>query len=322
MNTPNSHDRTRRKAQISLEPLEGRELMTGGAGNTFAITPGTIKTAGGSSSVTFTIDPAHFTLPHGTMMLGIDVVAQSNATLKPDIVSVQTSSGKPVRVSHAIYDHSVQRTNAANGKLTSAVIVPISFPRDNGNKPVTYTVNVTGLQKTSGQYLLGFYLPGDPAGTGTVNQAGYTATRKLLRLNGNDSKYNFYADANRDGKISPTDLSLTRQNMGVTVNVSPVVTSNLNPASVTQVGSRVTTNQVVNFTGNASPGATITYTNVTNNNTAVTATTDSKGNYSVNIQLVPGTNSMTLATHDPFGQSISGAIDSVTYLVPPTKTTT
>ena len=184
------------------------------------------------------------------MMLGIDVVA-NRPRISPQIVSVQTSTASRSRVTRC--DKSVQRTNDSNGKFTSAVIVPISFPRNNGDKPVTFTVNVSSMQKTTGQYLLGFYLPGDAAGTGMVNQASYTATQKLLRLNGNDSKYSFYADANRDGQINRADLNLVRKNTGVTVNVSPVVTSNLNPASVTQTGTRTTSKQVINFTGNASP---------------------------------------------------------------------
>ena len=34
-----------------------------------------------------------------------------------------------------------------------------------------YSVQVKGLDLTTGQYLVGFYLPGDVAGTGTVTQA-------------------------------------------------------------------------------------------------------------------------------------------------------
>lgn len=311
MTTSNSPNRRRPKARIALESLETRELMTGGAGNTFAVMPGSIKSQGSTAEVTFTIDPSHFTLPHGKMTLGIDVVAQSATTFQPQVTAVKNAEGHFVHFTHAVYDPRLKRSNASSGGVTSAVTVPISLPAD--GKPTTYTVVVSGMKFSTGNFLLGFYLPGDASGTGTVTKADLTSTRKLLRVNANQSKYAFYTDANRDGRISPADVSLVRQNMGVTVNVLPIITSNLNPASVTVANTRTTSKQVVNFSGSATPGATIVYTNNTDNNLAQTVTADSKGNYSVDIPLVPGKNNMSLTTHDSFGQSISGAIDPVTY---------
>lgn len=322
MNTSISPDRRRPKARIRLESLEARELLTGGAGNTFAVIPAAIKAGGQTADVSFTIDPAHFKLPHGTVTLGVDVVAQSAQSFQPQITAVKNADGHFVHFQHAVYDPHLKRTNAKAGMLTSAITFPVSLPPGDANATATYKVTVGGLKFTTGNFLLGFYLPGDANGDGSVTQADMTATRKLLRLNASQSSYDFYADANRDGRITPADLQLVRKNMGATVTVLPVVTSNLNPDSVTVANTRTTSKQVVNFSGAATPGATIAYTNNTDNNLAQTVTTDDKGKYSVNIPLVAGKNNMTLTTHDAFGQSISGAIDPVTYFAAATSSTT
>jgi hypothetical protein len=313
MNPPIASNRRDRKAQVALESLEGRQLLTGGAGNNIAIMPGNISTAGGTASIKFTIDPKNFTVPHGSFTLGIDVAGNSGTSVKPSIVSVFDQNGHRVQTKHSLYDPHVQRTNTNLGMQTSAVLVPISLPRGDTTTPVTYTVNVTGMQKSSGQFLLGFYLPGDVAGTGTVNQADYNATRSIVNANANTRNYNFYADANRDGRINGTDLSIVRKNMGVSVTISPVVSSNLNPASVNVPNTRNTNDSTVNFTGVATPGATVIYTN-DGNGQATSTTANSKGNYSINVGLVSGSNTFTLTTHDSFGQSISGSIQPVTLL--------
>jgi hypothetical protein len=241
----------------------------------------------------------------------VDVVAQSAQNFQPQVTAVKNAEGRPVHFQHAVYDPHLKRSNAKAGMLTSAVSFPVTVPT--GDAPATYKIEVNGQKFTTGNFLLGFFLPGDANGDGSVTQADMTSTRKLLNLNASQTSYDFYADANRDGRISRADLSLVRKNMGASVTILPVVTSNLNPDSVTVKDTRTTSHQTVNFTGKATPGATIAYTNTTDNNKAQTVTTDDQGNYSVNIPLVPGKNTMTLTTHDAFGQSISGSIDPVTY---------
>src|SRR5262249_24085359 len=152
---------------------------------------------GGTAEVTFTIDPSHFTIPHGKMMLGLDVVAQSATTFQPEITGVKNPEGHFIPFTHSVYDPRLKRTNAAAGGVTSAITVPISLSHD--GKPATYTVVVTGLKYSQGNFLVGSYLPGDTSGSGTVTKADMTATRKLNGVNANNSKYNFYVDANRDG---------------------------------------------------------------------------------------------------------------------------
>jgi hypothetical protein len=314
MNSPNFPNRRGRKAPLALESLEARELMTGGAGNTFAITPGTVTSPGGTASITFTIDPSHFTMPHGNMTLGLDVAGQPGAGLKPQIASITDAEGHTLPISHSPYDPRVKRNNAAVGRLTSAVVVPISLPSNTtAAQPETFTVNVVGLQKTSGKFLLGFYLPGDATGDGVVDQADFKAVRAGLHTNGNVSAYNFYADANRDGRIAMNDLATVRKNMGVKVTISPVISSNLDPGSVTQPGTRIASSQTVKFTGTATPGAQITYSEVNQRTPDVSTTADATGDYSISIPLAVGTNTFKVTTKDGFGQSITGNILPVTY---------
>lgn len=322
MNPLKSQKPRARRTQLALESLETRELMTGGAGNTLAILPGTISSAGGKSSVTFTIDPANFTLPRGTMTLGIDVVPEPGTSLVPQITAVDTSSGHAIPITHAIYNPRVPRTQVGSGNQTSAVLAQVGFSSLHPDKAGTYTVTVTGANNTSGSFLLGFYLPGDVTGDGTVNKTDLSETRATLGSQPGQTRYNFYADANRDGRINATDMAIVRKNMGVKTTISPIVAANLDPSSVNDLGSRVTGIQNVHFTGTATPGATVAYSEINHKTPDATAKVDSNGNYSLNVMLGNGSNTFQVTTHDSFGQSISGQIAPVTYVPPPTQKTT
>src|SRR5262249_18209382 len=146
MNPFRSSNRRRARVQLSAEALETRALLTGGAGNTFAIIPGTIDKPGDTVTVSFTIDPSHFTLPRKSLALGVDVAADPSApNLLPFIQSVTDPHGGLIpQTFHSIYDPHLSHKQVASGKGTSAVITPVKFFPDNPNKPATYTVQVTG----------------------------------------------------------------------------------------------------------------------------------------------------------------------------------
>ncbi len=138
--------------------------MTGGFGNQFANIFAAVPTAGGTTSATFTIDPSLIKRPRGTMLLGIDVSSYAS-DVQPTIVAVDNAQGKPLRgFEHATYIPSV--SSQLNGKTqTSAILVPIPA---SGKTSKTYTVQVAAQNGTSGGLQLGFYLPGDVNGDGTV----------------------------------------------------------------------------------------------------------------------------------------------------------
>src|SRR5438874_1166320 len=104
MNPLRPFPRRRRKSEFGPEPLETRELLTGGH-NTFAILPGTVDKPGGTTAIQFTIDSTHFHLPRKSVALGVDIVPDSNSTIKPLISSVDNPHGDIVpQTFHSVYD--------------------------------------------------------------------------------------------------------------------------------------------------------------------------------------------------------------------------
>jgi len=184
--------------------------------------------------------------------------------------------------------------------------------------PAVYTVQVRAANKTTGDYLLGFYLPGDVAGTGTVTQADLQTIKSDLGVTASSSNYNFDADVQRDGEISPADLAFASMNLGASTKISPIISVNLNPAD-DPLNDRITNLKTVNFTGSVTPGATVTFTEINNNSPSATTTADASGNYSLMVPLGNGTNTFAVTTQDAFGQSISGQIAPLTYSANPPK---
>jgi hypothetical protein len=314
MNPSRSNPRRRRKLEFGPELLETRALMTGGT-NTFAIIPGNITTTNGSTAIQFTINPANFTLPRHAITLGIDVVPTSGSAVKPLIASVDDPHGNLVpQVFHSIYDPHLGYVAVASNPATSSVLAPLTLYPHQPSRPVTYTVNVQAVGKTSGSFLLGFYLPGDVNGAGAVTKADATAVKGLHGVRAGSANYNFNADANRDGRIGSIDTAFTLQNQGVTTNINPIVEANYDSSHDLPGQSRVTTSATAHFTGTATPGATITYVNSNSaaSSTTTTTTADGTGNYSITAPLAVGSNTFTVSATDSFGQDISGSLTPVT----------
>jgi Dockerin type I domain len=311
--------RTRQRLCLAPDFLEDRVVLSSGQGSTFAIIPGTVTTAGQVSTVSFKLDPTMFTTPkrNGDIELGIDIAAATPtssttaATLQPQIVSVTDASGHTIRVQHTKYDPKVAKANKLGDAQTSASLVTLKLPAT-GQPAVDYSVQVKGLDSTTGTYLLGFYLPGDVAGTGQVTNADLKTIKKDKGLTAESANYNFDADVNRDGVINSQDLSLAKKALGESTAVSPVVSVNLNPAS-NPAADRTVPFSSVNFTGNATPGATVTFLDQQGGASTSTTADAGTGDYSINVPLVTGSNTFTVTTLDAFGQSITGAITPVVY---------
>jgi hypothetical protein len=305
-------------------------VLSAGQGSTFAIMPAAITTAGQETATPFAISPSLFTPgPHGKITMGVDVSAltpdgstgsnlPSTATaVKPEIVSVTSSTGQVIPVQHTHYYAKIARAHHLGNTPTSAVLFTIKVPTT-GQPPAGYTVQVKGLEHSTGKYLLGFYLPGDANGDGTVTKTDITTIKSLLGDAATSSNYSFDADVNRDGIINQKDVRLAEQNPGATTQVNPVVSVNLDPASNPALN-RTSPYSTVHFAGKTTPGASVIFAN--NNSGATTSTTaDSTGAYSILVPLVGGSNTFTVTTKDAFGQSISGQISPVVYS--PTAPTT
>lgn len=314
----NLSSRRRQKARPNPEMLETRSLMTGGAGNTFALIPGTIATPGGSTDISFTISQPPFTLPRGSMALGIDVVPQPGSAVQPLIKKVTDAHGNlDAQAFHSIYNPHLLHAAVARGVGTRAVLAPVTLFPGQPDKPVTYSVTITGESNTMGGFLVGFYLPGDADGNGVVNQADIQAVRADFGAKAGDSRYNFDADANRDGRIGFIDLAYAQQNLGVATTVTPLVSANLDPASDVGAADRITNIRNVHFSGQGTPGASVAFAEVNQKSAPVNTTVDPQGNYSVNVGLGDGSNTFRVTSVDSFGQTITGQISPVIFTASP-----
>jgi hypothetical protein len=317
--------RTRHRKFFTPEVLEDRLVLSAGEGSTFAIMPGQVTTAGQVSTIDFKIDPTMFTAPrkNGKLVLGVDVAAATSSTsssttptVTPEIVSVTDPSGHAVRAQHTKYDPKVAKANKLGSSPTSAVIFSVTVPKT-GQPAADYSLQIKGLNSTTGQYLVGFYLPGDVAGTGTVTKADLQTIKKSIGMTAQNSSYNFDADANRDGVINGQDLKIAKEDLGASTLISPVVSVNLDPAS-NPAADRTVPYSTVHFAGEVTPNSTVTFTDQ-NGGSITTATADSTGAYSIMVPLVTGSNTFSVSTQDAFGQNITGTITPVVYS-PPTTT--
>ncbi len=318
MNLTKKVRRTRQRLCLAPEVLEDRVVLSAGQGSTFAIMPGSVTTAGQVSTVKFKMDPTMFTTPkkNGDIVIGIDVAAASTssstaATLKPEIVSVTDASGRTIKVQHTKYDAKVAKANKLGNSQTSATLVTLKVPAT-GQPAGNYSVQVKGLDSSTGTYLVGFYLPGDVAGTGQVTNADLKTIRKDKGMTAENKSYVFDADVNRDGVINGQDLKLAKEDLGASTAVSPVVSVNLDPAS-NPAADRTVPYSTVHFAGDTTPGATVTFLDQQGGATTTTTADPKTGAYSIMVPLVTGSNTFTVTTVDAFGQSISGAITPVVY---------
>ena len=317
--------RTRHRTFFTPEVLEDRMVLSAGEGSTFAIMPGSVTTAGQVSTINFKIDPSMFTAPrrNGKIVLGVDVASATSSssssttsTLTPQIVSITDPSGHTIRAQHTKYNPKVAKASKLGSSPTSAVTFSVNVPKT-GQPVADYSLQVKGMNSTTGQYLLGFYLPGDVAGTGTVTKADIQTIKKDIGMTAENSSYNFDADTNRDGVINGKDVKLATQDLGASTKISPVVSVNLDPAS-NPAANRTVPYSTVHFAGEVTPNSTVTFIDQ-NGGSSTSTTADSTGAYSILVPLVSGSNTFTVTTQDAFGQNISGSITPVVYSPPTTS---
>ena len=141
------------------------------------------------------INPNDFTpTRNGKILLGIDVAADPSTSVQPEIVSVKNAHGQVAGgLIHSAYTRQIIKAKKLTDPISSAVLISLPVPKA-GQAPAVYTVQVRAANKTTGDYLLGFYLPGDVAGTGTVTQADLQTIKSDLGVTASSSNYNFDAD--------------------------------------------------------------------------------------------------------------------------------
>ena len=82
-------------------------------------------------------------------------------------------------------------------------------------------------------------------------------------------------------------MKIAKEDLGVSTQVSPVVSVNLDPAS-DPAANRTTPYSTVHFAGDATPDATVTFLDQASGTTTTTTTADSTGAYSIMVPLSAG----------------------------------
>ncbi len=220
MNTTRPSDR-RRRARLQPETLETRNLMTSGAGNTFAILNESLTSANQKLVVPFTYQPSLFTLnARHQMTLGIDVATcevglDRRAEDRGRRGLTQTHRSIPITRAHLLERPSELPPNPSLGNQTTAVLVTLGLSAARRSRRTTTPSSSSPAAARRGPFLVGFYLPGDAAGTGTVDNSDLTTIKQDKNVNASSANYAFAADSNRDGVINNTDLRIAKQNLGV-----------------------------------------------------------------------------------------------------------
>ena len=301
--------------EIQEAQLERRDVPASNLGNTFAIVPGEITKAGDAAVIKVNLTSDLFTIPKGRATLGVAVAATTASTVQPLISKVVNGTNKSV----------VQPAAPGAGKTVSAAVVTtktatpslLNVQLNKGQKSSSYSVSVKDKASGKGNFLSGFYLPGDANGDLKVDKTDLTAIKSKIGAKVGAANYDFNADSNRDGQIDNADVKLAQSNQGVVIKVKPMITARLDPASDTGTADRITDNRNVQFQGVATPGSTVTYTEVDSKTTPVSTKADATGNYTLTASLADGTNLYRVNATDSFGQTISGLLSPVTYKTNP-----
>ena len=183
-------------------------------GSTFAIIPGTITTAGQVTSVQFKVDPGQFTPAEGTRSSW----GSTSPRIRPRRSSLRSSRSRPRRAGGRTGPSRLLQPGARQGQQAGEpdeLGRPHDAPSPQG-RPAAGGLHgqVEGASKTTGNFLLGFYLPGDATGAGTVTTTDIQTIISKLGNASTSSNYTFDADANRDGKISLVDGQIASSEPG------------------------------------------------------------------------------------------------------------
>lgn len=298
--TARAKAKTKAKSGPRLEALEDRVLLASSVtGNNFALISRPVEVPSEVVQIPVNVTSQHFTMPRGSMILGIDVIDQPGSNLQPRVLMVTDGSGATL--------------GDITGPENRATIVNVTRPRGVPVQTLTLTVAATTANPEPGAVLTGYYLPGDANADGRVDGRDFRLTQALVGAKRGDANYNFDADANRDGVIDQQDLRLLRRNIGVATKVAPMISANLDPASDTGLPDRVTRLREVRFQGAATPGTVMTFTERANAFDPVQVTVGNDGTYQVQIAIADGENRIDVEAADPFGQIFRGALSPVTH---------
>ena len=159
---------------LASKRWKNARLMSAGMGNTFAIIPGAVDHGGPGLVGPVQGRPGQFTPARGARSSwGSTSPRIRSSTIKPQIVSVTNAERRQVAAAgpslRSTATSIVKANKLARAPVSSAVLTTISVP-EGRPAPAIYTVQVKGHGRSTGNFLLGFYLPGDANGDGKVDQ--------------------------------------------------------------------------------------------------------------------------------------------------------
>jgi hypothetical protein len=122
MNPSDVSPRRRRTVALNPEFLETRQLLTGGAGNTFAIMQATVQNPNQRVAVPFTLSQNLVTTPHNQIVLGLDIAKGTNSTIQPRIVALQDlTTKKMIPLTRTHYTAAVAKAPPTQGSGTARI---------------------------------------------------------------------------------------------------------------------------------------------------------------------------------------------------------
>jgi hypothetical protein len=274
----------------AFEVLEGRLLLTGQPGSTFAAFHGVLSPSNQIEQLPITIAPTDFQTTASKALLGFEVQGAQGSLLDPAAVRIFTDTGTPITPSYL-------KTHVGGGAES---VVLASLPIG------SYNVSVSGLDSSLGGYDLNVFMVGDANTDHSVSTSDTGIIQALAGSNSASSNYLSGADANLDGLITSLDYALALRNLGVSTSVTPLsLAVALSPASPTLGDGTVLTNVAASILeGTTEPGAQVSV-DVDGAGTFGAGSTiaDGAGHFSLPITLQAGPGVLTVRARDAFGQN-------------------
>ena len=235
-------------------------------GSTFAIMPGTVDTAGQVSSVQFKIDPSD--VHPGTGRQDHAGHRCRRRSQHVDSAGDRLRQGRERPGRQGLIHSGIRldrQVEEAGEPISSAGLSGFRCPRP--DRPPRSTPCRSGTYETTGNYLVGFYLPGDATGTGTV-------TRPICRRSCPSWGHGRLVQVHLRRRCQSRRQDLARrppgrlQEPGGEDDGQPRDRRQSRPGEDGPLHSRITNFRTVHFTGSSTPGATVTFTEVKSNSPA------------------------------------------------------
>ncbi len=203
----------------SCEGLEGRALLATSGLSAFAVLPGQVAAGNQTSQVVLHLGPGELRADQtSTVVVGFVVEAANGSSISPEITRATGPNGPITPISIPNRDNSATDKAARQTHLFTRVI-PLA------NQSQDITLNVAGLNKTTGNYIVEAYLAGDVNGDGTVDATDLNTLNLAYGSRVGQVNYTPGADFNGDGRIGHIDRTLLASNIGAHVVAAPLTAS-------------------------------------------------------------------------------------------------